>query len=149
MPERRGANGILSTPLWAEMLCVFVRSIAHGPHHPLPMRNALGEHAQRVRGVAPEAWSADGGPGNLCGLPEGWVYWDYLALLNALILHSSIAQLAPIRARSVRDFGRFRRPGPDHSRTREQREKAFRPIILLCGRRTDVLVSRHDRFVRP
>ena len=47
---------------------------------------------------------------------------------------------APIRARWIRHFGGFRRPGRTCSRTREDAEKEFRPIILLCGRRTDVLV---------
>ena len=47
---------------------------------------------------------------------------------------------APIRARWICHFGGFRPPGRTRSRTRENGRKEFRPIILLCGRRTDVLV---------
>ena len=63
-----------------------------------------------------------------CASPNHWYRW------------ASMTGLRRFRARWIRHFGGFRRPGRTCSRTRENGRKEFRPIILLCGRRTDVLV---------
>jgi len=66
--------------------------------------------------------------------------------LKPLVSQGEYDRSAPIRARWIRHFGGFRPRGQTCSRTRENGKKRFRPIIRLCGRRTDVLVCRHVRF---